>query len=179
VSRDVDVRIVSASNRDLRALVRERVFREDLYYRLGGLTIELPPLRRRTGDAQLLAKRFLRAARREGRVEAERFTPAALRAIAAHPWPGNVRELKNVVERAVVLASGDELGPADLGLSAPTGVSLAGASGSGRSLAELESEAIRHALGTHATLTAAARALGIDRRTLRRRMARHGIQRAT
>jgi DNA-binding NtrC family response regulator len=115
----VDVRIVAATNDDLAAAVRERRFREDLFYRLDVIEIELPPLRDRMDDVPLLVDEFLtQFCRREKnhfldrqRNSTLRFTPAARAILMAHDWPGNVRELRNAVERAVVLASREELGP--------------------------------------------------------------------
>ncbi len=102
----VDVRIIAATNVDLRREVEEGRFREDLYYRLNVISIELPPLRRRREDIPLLASHFLRIYAKENEREIEGFTPAAMDALAAYHWPGNVRELENAVERAVVLCTG-------------------------------------------------------------------------
>jgi DNA-binding NtrC family response regulator len=106
----VDVRIIAATNVDLRQLVREGKFREDLFYRLNVITIDLPPLRQRKEDIPLLVEHFLRKYSLENEREARRITPEALRPMVAYSWPGNVRELENVVERAVVLSSGIEIG---------------------------------------------------------------------
>ncbi|RMG06529.1 MAG: hypothetical protein D6731_25590 [Planctomycetota bacterium] len=173
VLRPVDVRVVSATHEDLRSRARSGEFREDLYYRLCGLSLEVPPLRARRGDAVLLARHFLREAQREGRGVGLRLAPDALDAIAAHRWPGNVRELRNAIERAVALCEGPEVCAADLGLEA----AFASAQASGETLAARERDAIAQALAAHPTLTAAAAALGIDRRTLRRRMERYGLKR--
>ena len=103
----VDVRVLAATNRDPRDAVRSGAFREDVLYRLNVITIELPPLRQRKEDLQLLAGRFvLSLAARHGR-PARRLSPAALEVLRAHHWPGNVRELRNVIERAVIICSGD------------------------------------------------------------------------
>ncbi len=106
----VDVRIIAATNVDLRQLVREGKFREDLFYRLNVITIDLPPLRQRKEDIPLLVEHFLHKYSQENEREARRITPEALRPLVAYSWPGNVRELENVVERAVVLSSGIEIG---------------------------------------------------------------------
>ena len=126
----VDVRIVAATHRDLEAEVRKGRFREDLYYRLKVVAIELPPLRARPEDVPALADRFLaQIAERLGRTP-RRLSAAALARLAAHPWPGNVRELRNVLEQAAVLAAGPEIEPADLRLGAAHGSELAlGANG--------------------------------------------------
>jgi DNA-binding NtrC family response regulator len=105
----VDVRIIAATNIDLRQMVREGRFREDLFYRLNVITVELPPLRQRKEDIPLLVDFFLRKYAEENGRPAPRITPEALRPLLAYSWPGNVRELENVIERAVVLSSGPEI----------------------------------------------------------------------
>jgi two-component system, NtrC family, response regulator len=111
----VDARIVCATHQDLPALIKEGRFREDLYYRLAEIVVDVPALRDRQGDAQLLAHAFLKRASEQQR-GALRFTDDALHAIERHPWPGNVRELQNVVKRAAIMADGNRVGPEDLGL---------------------------------------------------------------
>ena len=106
----VDVRIIAATNVDLRQLVREGKFREDLFYRLNVISIDLPPLRQRKEDIPLLVEHFLRKYSLENEREARRMTPEGLRPLVAYSWPGNVRELENVVERAVVLSSAPDIG---------------------------------------------------------------------
>jgi DNA-binding NtrC family response regulator len=114
----VDVRVVAATHRDLEREVAEGRFREDLYYRLKVVEIEMPPLRERSEDLAALASRFLdQLAERHGR-ERRRLSAGALAALSRHAWPGNVRELRNVVERAAVLASGEEIEALDLALPA-------------------------------------------------------------
>src|ERR1700735_645218 len=105
----VDVRIIAATNIDLRTLVREGRFREDLFYRLNVITIELPPLRQRREDIPLLVQFFLKKYAEENDRPVRRITPEALRPLMSYSWPGNVRELENVIERAVVLSSGNEI----------------------------------------------------------------------
>jgi DNA-binding NtrC family response regulator len=105
----VDVRIIAATNVDLRTMVREGRFREDLFYRLNVITIELPPLRQRKEDIPLLVEFFLRKYAEENGRATPRITPEALRPLMAYSWPGNVRELENVIERAVVLSSGPDI----------------------------------------------------------------------
>ncbi|MCC7382971.1 MAG: sigma 54-interacting transcriptional regulator [Deltaproteobacteria bacterium] len=105
-----DARIIAATNRDLEAAVRQGRFREDLYYRLNGFSLVIPPLRERRGEIAPLARSFAREmARKEGSTRETSFAPAAIAALEEYAWPGNVRELKNVVERAVVLAAGDRI----------------------------------------------------------------------
>jgi DNA-binding NtrC family response regulator len=105
----VDVRIIAATNVDLRQSVREGRFREDLFYRLNVITIELPPLRQRKEDIPLLVDFFLKKYAEENDRTVRRITPEALRPLMSYSWPGNVRELENVIERAVVLSSGTEI----------------------------------------------------------------------
>ena len=101
----VDVRIIAATNVDLRQAVREGRFREDLYYRLNVITVDLPPLRNRREDIPLLAAHFLKRYSDENGLEARQLAPEAMRALVDYDWPGNVRELENVVERGVVLSA--------------------------------------------------------------------------
>ncbi|MFN7699043.1 MAG: sigma 54-interacting transcriptional regulator, partial [Deltaproteobacteria bacterium] len=113
----VNVRVVAATNRDLRARVNEGQFREDLFYRLSVVSIELPPLRQRPEDIPLLAQYFLDdVAERRFPGENKKFTvtPEAMARLASHPWPGNIRELKNTIERAAALADETEIGVADV-----------------------------------------------------------------
>jgi DNA-binding NtrC family response regulator len=107
----VDVRIIAATNVDLKLLVREGKFREDLFYRLNVITIDLPPLRQRKEDIPLLVEFFLRKYSEENEQPLRCITPEALRPLMVYAWPGNVRELENVIERAVVLSSGVQIGP--------------------------------------------------------------------
>ncbi len=110
-----DVRIVAATNRDLEAEVTARRFREDLYYRLNVIHVDLPALRNRIGDVEVLAHHFLATcAARAGRNDVVSFAPDALAALAAHPWPGNVRSLENTIERAVLLCAGPLVTVSDL-----------------------------------------------------------------
>src|SRR5207248_10141621 len=105
----VDVRIIAATNVDLKQLVREGRFREDLFYRLNVISIELPPLRRRREDIPLLVDFFLKKYAQENERPVRNLTPEALRPLINYSWPGNVRELENVVERAVVLSEGSSI----------------------------------------------------------------------
>ncbi len=116
----VDVRVVAATNRDLDAMVAARTFREDLFFRLSSLTLQVPPLRDRLEDLSALATWFLERAAAESGTRPRRLTTAALRRLAAHPWPGNVRELENVIRASALLADTDDIAPDDLqGLHAP------------------------------------------------------------
>ncbi|HLT05161.1 MAG TPA: sigma-54 dependent transcriptional regulator [Pseudomonas sp.] len=173
VTRRADVRLLAATNHDLKAQVQAGGFRADLYYRLNVLTITLPPLRERPEDILSLAEGFLeRFARRHGR-PARRFSTAASVALGAYAWPGNIRELQNVVERACILCPDEELGAEWLALapSAP----LPAIPGAPMSLEELERLHIQRVLAETDTLEAAARILGIDASTLYRKRKAYGL----
>ena len=122
-----DLRIIAATNRDLDAAVKERRFREDLYYRLNVIRITLPPLRERKEDIPMLAHHFVAKYAAETKKPIQAITPEALRLLAVHSWPGNVRELANAIERAVVLCSGDRIGPDDLTVLCPATATRASA----------------------------------------------------
>ena len=113
-SIDVDVRMVAATNRDLAEMVKRGTFREDLYYRLNVITIEVPPLRDRLDDVPLLAEHFLARYRSQAARRITGFAPDAIAAMTRYSWPGNVRELRNAVERAVVLGDREHITAADL-----------------------------------------------------------------
>ncbi|MEZ4249543.1 MAG: sigma-54 dependent transcriptional regulator [Polyangiales bacterium] len=175
----VDVRVVAASNRDLRQMVADGTFREDLYYRLNVVQIEMPPLRARRSDIPTLAHHFLRKYREENKRPIEGFTDVALRALVAYPWPGNVRELENAVERAVVLCEGHQI-DAEL-LPSTTGPAMTRPpenNGGGLDLlipgitmGEVERIVIERTLESVGGSTAqAAEVLGISRRTIQYRL---------
>jgi two-component system NtrC family response regulator len=165
----VDVRVVCATHQDLKAQIAGARFREDLYYRLAEIVIDIPPLRSRSGDAVLLAHAFLRRFAAEQRRSTLNFSEDAIKAIEAHAWPGNVRELLNAVKRAVIMADGARITCEDLGLPAPQ----AQAGGEAR---DLDLRTIREQAERQAIVTALARAngnivrasemLGISRPTL-------------
>jgi DNA-binding NtrC family response regulator len=168
--RSVDVRVVSATNADVGAMVARGEFREDLLYRLNTVEVRLPPLRERGEDIPLLAEHFLReqAARYARHVEG--FGPGAMDALRAHPWPGNVRELRHAVERALLMARGRRIEAADLGLRRRE-------DGSARldelTLEEAERLMIEKALDRHqGNVSRAAEALGLSRSALYRRLQR-------
>ena len=171
----VDVRVVAATNRDLRKMVDEHTFREDLYYRLAVVTLELPPLRQRPMEIPLLAEKFVRAFARENQRGELGIAPELMKILAAHPWPGNIRELRNCLESMVVLSSGDTLTPDDLPphfRDVPTPAPAEDApADSGGTLESSERELIAKALEhNHGNITRAAQELGISRRTLHRRL---------
>jgi two-component system response regulator HydG len=172
----VDVRIVAATNQDLAQLVRERRFREDLYYRLKVITVNVPPLRERREDVRLLAEHFLRLYAAKNNRVLEGFTDEALRRLEGYSWPGNVRELENVVERAVVLTRGSLLDVTDLpeevagATPLPEGVMSVRL---GTPLAEVEKRLLEATLrATKGNKTLTARLLGIDVRTVARKLER-------
>jgi DNA-binding NtrC family response regulator len=110
----VDIRVIAATNQDLEEMVRRGRFREDLYYRLNVIPIQVPPLRDRTADIPLLVQHFLQEFCRKKKTPPQRFTPAALELLLNYPWPGNVRELENLLERLVILSEGELIEVADL-----------------------------------------------------------------
>jgi DNA-binding NtrC family response regulator len=156
------VRVVTASNRDVLGEVEAGRFRQDLYYRLNGITLTLPPLRERRGDIRLLARHFLEKA-----APAKLLSSEAVDALSAYPWPGNVRELRMVMERAALLASSEVIGVADLRLTSARPPSSGPSWPTDLSLAQMETEYIRAVLERHGGQRGkAARALGIDPKTL-------------
>jgi len=173
----VDVRVVAATNRDLKEAVEDGRFREDLYYRLNVVQIDVPPLRARKSDIPLLARFFLDKYAAENERELDGFTDEALRALMAYPWPGNVRELENAVERSVVLAQGEKIDVADLPTtSGPTGSTDLGMLIPGITMGELEKMAILQTLEAVAGSTLkAADILGISRRKIQYRLKEWGI----
>jgi two-component system, NtrC family, response regulator AlgB len=179
--RRADVRIIAATNRRLEGEVKAGNFREDLFFRLNVISLTLPPLREREGDAVLLALAYLRFfAARQGRPGLS-FSVAAEKAIQGYAWPGNLRELANSVERAVILAPGDVIEAADLGIagaeSRGTGSNGAhpAAVGSDVTIEEIEREHIARVIARAQTLEVAARILGIDATTLQRKRKRYGL----
>jgi len=171
----VDVRVVCATHRDLADMIREGSFREDLYYRLSEISVKIPPLRERPGDAVLLAQAFLeRYAREQGR-NLRGFTADALGALEAHAWPGNVREMENLIKRATIMAEGNQITAVDLGLepshAEPLPFNLRQARESAERLAV--SRALAHSDGN---IAQAAELLGITRPTLYDLMAKIGMK---
>ncbi len=176
---DVDVRIIAATNRDVHKLIEEGKFREDLFYRLNIIPIDLPPLRDRGEDIRLLAEYYSVSFAREFRRDVGGPTPAAVEKLMSYTWPGNVRELRNTIERAVLLCKHDVIGPDDL-------VVGRGGSGSqacavdlppgGISLQTVEEQLVRQALAqTGDNQTKAAKLLHLSRDQLRYRMERYGL----
>ncbi len=174
----VDARVVAATNRDLKGMVGEGRFREDLYYRLDVITILVPPLRERGDDLRLLAEYFLEFYGRQHKRRLKGFTQAALRALMVHAWPGNVRELENRVQRAVILAQDAYLRPEDLELeSAGGGPEPLPTLQSARDAAELRLlvDALTRNVGN---VTRAAREIEVSRPTLHDLLRKHGLDAA-
>lgn len=173
----VDVRVIAASHVQLHQAVADGLFREDLYYRLNVLPLSVPALRERKEDLAALAAQFFDAYAADRPARLKGFSGAALRQIRAHPWPGNVRELINRVRRAMVLAEGRLITPADLGLDQPHTIVPAGLD---ESRLRAERDAILASLArSGGNVTHAARELAVSRMTLYRQMAKHGIAAAT
>ncbi|MDT3706971.1 MAG: PEP-CTERM-box response regulator transcription factor [Thiobacillus sp.] len=169
----VDVRVVCATHRDLAGMIRAGSFREDLYYRLSEITVDIPPLRERPGDAVLLAQAFLERYAREMGRNLKGFTADALGALEAHPWPGNVREMENLIKRATIMADGNQITAADLGLE--TGHPLPFNLRQVRDNAERE--AVSRALAqVNGNILNAAELLGVSRPTLYDLMSRFGMR---
>lgn len=174
----LNVRVIAATNRDLKREVAEKRFRDDLYYRLGVVTITLPPLRERDHDAVLLARTFLQQIARQYQKEIKGFAADAVAAIQRAPWPGNVRELEHRVKRAVIMADGDVVGAQDLELESGAG------GGSTRPLREVRDEAERRHVQAvlrrcEGNVSQAAVELGVSRPTLHDLIKKYGIRRHT
>ena len=189
----VDVRLFAATHRDLEALCEQGAFREDLLYRINGVSLEVPPLRERSDDIIPLAEAFVARASRENHLEVKELSPEAAEILVRHSWPGNVRELRNVVERAVVLCRAERITPSDLSEKlrslrrttpgeVPVDVDHLKQLGDGLDFREriqrVETELILEGLRiAEWNQSAAARALRIPMRTLTRKMAAYGIRR--
>ena len=179
----VDVRVVLATNQDLLQEVQAKRFREDLYYRIHVVALEMPPLRARRGDVPYLAEHFLRRFARDNSKPAQAFSREAMDALVQAPWPGNVRQLENVVERAVVLSDGTEIGlsdlPADLQRPVPAIATTADADAERPlrvALEHHERTLIEQALTRHGgNRQSTAQSLGIDRSTLFHKMRKFGL----
>jgi DNA-binding NtrC family response regulator len=171
-TRKVNVRIVSATNADLTAEVAAGRFRQDLLFRLNTIDIALPPLRDRREDIPLLARHYLRLHAQRYRKSLTGFDPSALQLLLDHRWPGNVRELDHAVERAVLMAQGNVVRSTDLGLRVES-------AGAGRledmSLEDVEAFLIKKAMARYGNVSQAARALGLSRSALYRRLERYKL----
>jgi DNA-binding NtrC family response regulator len=174
---NVNVRVVAASNRDLRTLVDDGKFREDLYFRLKVVVLEVPPLRARPSDIPLLADHFLRTYAEENGKQVHGFTLRAREALLGYPWPGNVRELQHAIEQAVVLCEKDHISTEDLPMESPDrDAEPLSLMIPGVTLAELERYAITKTLeAVGGSPTKAARLLGVSKRTIQYRLQEWGI----
>jgi two-component system response regulator HydG len=177
----VDVRILAATNQDLKVRVEEKAFREDLFYRLNVFGIVVPPLRDRREDIPRLAEHLLARIAEENGTHPKRLSPAALKGLLAFRWPGNVRQMRNALETATLVCQGDEIGPGDLPTEVTQGVLPPSSPEpiplpASRTLTEIERDAIREALAkTGGNKTQAAKILGIGLRTLHRKVKEYGI----
>lgn len=177
----VDVRVILATNEDLSKAVAEGKFRQDLYYRVNVINIELPPLRARRGDVLLLAQTFLNELREDTNRKVTGFTEEAAAALEGYAWPGNIRELQNVVERAVLLGKSELITPADLPRDILGGTTVRATRGGHRTLKEAleepERQIILEVLEANAwNRNATADALGVNRTTLYKKMKRLGLE---
>ena len=176
----VDVRLIAATNRDLRAALEEGTFREDLYYRLNVVAIDIPPLRDHKEDVPGLVDFFLKKYAREMGKQAQKISPAALKLLVDFHWPGNVRELENVIQRAVTLSEGPVIEPSDIQLDIAAAKATGAASNHflppGMTLDQWEEQAIREALRrADGNKSQAARLLGLSRNALRYRLSQMGL----
>jgi DNA-binding NtrC family response regulator len=168
-TREVDVRILAATNKDLYGLVKKGLFREDLFYRLNVITISVPPLRERGDDILLLVHHFAAKFAKELDRPPTKFSDGALQSLRSYDWPGNVRELENVIQRLVVMAEGELIDVPDL--PSLMRFSILRKTGFRRTLAEVEGEYIANVLASvDGNKTQAAEILGIDRKTLREKL---------
>jgi two-component system response regulator PilR (NtrC family) len=175
----VDVRIISATHKNLAKLVEQSAFRQDLFYRLNVIELPLPPLRERPDDIPLLAQHILSKLVRQTGVDKPQLIPGALNALKGYAFPGNVRELENILERAVTLCDGIMIGHEDLSLPANQPSLQPGTDDLplGDKMEEVERQAISQALEeTRWNRTAAARKLGMSLRSLRYRLEKLGIE---
>jgi len=176
----VDVRILAATHRDLEQAMRNGTFREDLYYRLNVVTIQIPPLRERREDIPLLLEHFLRKFAQKNKREVTGLTAAARDALLRYDYPGNVRELENIIERAVLLTRAKVIDRGDLPVALRPGERGPAEPEARRLpdlLASLERQALRAALERHGWVqTQAAQELGISERVLRYKMRKHGLE---
>ncbi|MEX2607562.1 MAG: sigma-54 dependent transcriptional regulator [Kiritimatiellia bacterium] len=171
---EVDTRLLAATNRDLRQMVEEGTFREDLFFRLNVVQVTLPPLRRRREDIPMLLNHYLKEFREENARDLDGFTAEAMDALTQYAWPGNIRELRNVMERMVVLSRGDKLTLRDVPPEIKEGkapVTSTGPLKGATSMQEAEKKMIMQALSDNrSNRTRAAEQLGISRRTLHRKL---------
>jgi transcriptional regulator with PAS, ATPase and Fis domain len=181
VTRHIDVRVIAATNQDLRAALEQGTFREDLYYRLNVVPINIPPLRERKQDIPFLANHFVQKLAPETGSRVESLTEAAIEKLIEYHWPGNVRELENVIERSLVMCTGTQLDAADIRMeSAPRPRTTQNESHflpEGLTLDQYEQDIIREALRrADGNKSQAARILGLTRNALRYRLTQMGLE---
>jgi two-component system nitrogen regulation response regulator NtrX len=179
----VDVRVIAASNKDLEKEIEKETFRDDLFYRINVIPIEVPRLRDRTDDIPLLVETFLKGCHEEGCCQLKTITPEALKHLEAYPWPGNVRELKNLVERLGIMTESDVIGEEDIPVSyrregavAPGGISL-----DADSLKEAKKEfekayILRKLSENQNNISQTADAIGIERSHLHKKIKSFGLK---
>jgi len=173
----VDVRIIAATNRDLKKAVEEGKFRDDLYYRLNVISIQIPPLRERKEDIPLLVHRFIEKFNIELGKRVEKISEEALKTLMKYDWPGNVRELENVIERAMVITKGTLIKPEDIQISAEPSKEIR-VEGEDRSLRAVERAHIQRVLEENDwNIQRSAQILGIDRVTLYKKIKKYGLKR--
>jgi DNA-binding NtrC family response regulator len=176
---NVDVRLIAATNRDLKNLVSEGKFRDDLFYRLSVVTIVLPPLRERREDIPLLVNKFLKQSATENNKDVREITQEAVNVLMAYDWPGNVRELRNTIEQIVVLARSERLTLRDVPAAIRGGADLTKISvvRTGMTVEEAERQLIVQALKEmRGNRTRAAQKIGMSRRTLHRKLKKYGLE---
>ncbi len=174
--RKANVRVIAATNRKLEDLVKLGTFREDLYYRLNVITVDMPPLRQRPLDLEACAEQHLNVFSKQLGRKIKGFAPAALAAMQKYPWPGNLRELRNVIERAVILCSSDKINVQDLPDSLKNSQTTEVVIGSRVSLDELEREHISRVVEFASSMEEASQILGIDPATLYRKRKRYSMK---
>src|SRR5580700_4251440 len=183
VTRHIDVRVIAATNQDLRAALEQGTFREDLYYRLNVVPLNIPPLRERKVDIPSMANHFVHKLAPDTGNRVESITDAAIEKLMSYHWPGNVRELENVIERSLVMCTGTALDAADIKMESAPRVKPQGASDAphflpdGMTLDQYEQEIIREALRrADGNKSQAARLLGLTRNALRYRLTQMGLE---
>lgn len=180
---DIDVRFIATTNKDLQVEVERGTFRRDLFYRLSVMPIRVPALRERPEDIALLAEHFLEQANRRSKKSVRAIVPESLQALVRYPWPGNVRELENVIERAVIVSTGDVLVDVERflapgGAQAPVDLSLPFREAKARVVEEFERTYVAGLLDAHGgKLTAAAKHADMDPKNFSEKMARYGLRR--
>ncbi|WP_202710465.1 sigma-54-dependent transcriptional regulator [Sporosalibacterium faouarense] len=172
----LDIRVITATNKDLEGLVKENKFREDLYYRLNVIPIKVSPLRDRKEDIPELVNTFIRIACEKNNIPIKRFSPKALEMLSNYSWPGNVRELENIVERIIIISEGQIIEHSDLPECICSELDMSDGGTLDARKDEVEEQVIRKAIiETQGNMTKAARKLGVSRRTLYRKIHKYEI----